>query len=128
MDGLENTPEILLGFEISQLSQVPPSCQMGNILEMTLSLPVHKCHMIPMCPPKQELGFHLDSTRFLINDDDAGMESDSDVKELSLGEDWEDKDLQEIMFKLAVKEGDDPLDENWLPYELKKKPKIGQFL
>ena len=58
------------------------------------------------------------------------MESDSDVEELSSGEDWEDKDLQEKMFKLAVKEGDDPSDEDCLPYELKKKkkPKIGQFL
>ena len=44
-------------------------------------------------------------------------------------EDWEDEDLQERMFKLAVNEGDDPSDEDWLPYELKKKkkPKIGQF-
>jgi hypothetical protein len=34
------------------------------------------------------------------------------------------------MFKVAVNEGDDPSDEDWLSYKLKKKkkPKIGQFL
>jgi hypothetical protein len=73
---------------------------------------------------------HPDSTSFLINDDDAGMESDSDVEEFSSGEDWGDEDSQERMFKLAVNEEDDPSDKDWLPYELKKKkkPKIGQFL
>lgn len=43
--------------------------------------------------PEQELGLHLDNMRFVINDDNDGMESDSDVKELSSGEDWDDEDL-----------------------------------
>ena len=115
----------------SSVPQLPNGEHLGNDIEPASAQVSHDSHVPSSSDkPERELGFHLDSTRFLINDDDAGMESDSDVKELSSGEDWEDKDLQERMFKLAVKEGDDPSDEDWLPYELKKKkkPKIGQFL
>ena len=52
--------------------------------------------------------------------DEAGMESGSDVEELSSDEGWGDKDLQERMFKLAVKR-DDPMDEDWVPYDLRKR-------
>ena len=116
----------------SSVPELPNGEHLGNDIEPASAQVPHNSHKPSSSDkPEQELGLHLDSTRFLIDDDDdAGMESDSDVEELSLGEDWEDKDLQERMFKLAVNEGDDPSDEDWLPYELKKKkkPKIGQFL
>ncbi|KAF8220677.1 hypothetical protein L208DRAFT_1332530, partial [Tricholoma matsutake] len=57
-------------------------------------------------------------------DDDAGMESDTEVKEASLCRDLEDEGLQESMFKLALDEGDDMLDEDWLPYQLRKTKKL----
>jgi hypothetical protein len=72
---------------------------------------------------EQELGLYFDSTRFNIDDNDAGIESDLEVDELSLHGDWEDGDLQESLIQLAVDAGDNPLDEYWLPYELKKKKK-----
>ena len=80
--------------------------------------------------PEKGLGLYTDSTRFLIVDDDAGMGSDADVKEASLCGDWEDEDLQESMVKLALNEGDDLVDEDWLFYQLKKakRLKTGQFL
>ena len=52
------------------------------------------------------------------------MESDAEVKEASLCRDWEDEGLQESMFKLALDEGDDMLDEDWLPYRLRKTKKL----
>ncbi|KAF8237057.1 hypothetical protein L208DRAFT_1249400, partial [Tricholoma matsutake] len=70
-----------------------------------------------------ELGLYFDSTRFIIDDADAGIESDLEVDELSLHGDWGDGDLQESLIQLAVEAGDNPLDEDWLPYELKKKKK-----
>ena len=79
--------------------------------------------------PEKGLGLYAESTRFLIDDEDAGMGSDADVEEASLCSDWEDEDLQESMVKLALSEGDDLTDEDWLPHQLKaKKPKIGQSL
>lgn len=73
--------------------------------------------------PEWELGLYFDSTRFIIDDADAGIESDLEVDELSLHGDWGDGDLQESLIQLAVEAGDNPLDEDWLPYELKKKKK-----
>jgi hypothetical protein len=97
---------------------------LGDELESTQSDSSSSHEFSPLDEPKRELGLHLDSTRFLINDDDAGMESDTDVEELSECGEWEDDDLQESMYKLAVCEGDDPSDEDWLPYELRKKKKL----
>jgi len=70
---------------------------------------------------EQELGFHPDSTRFCIEDDNAGIESDSEVEETFDCEDWDDEELWENMTVLVVNVGDDPLDEDWVPPELKKK-------
>ena len=115
----------------SSVPKLPNGEHLGNDIEPAgAQVPRNSHDPSSSDKPERELGLHLDSTRFLINDDDAGMESDSDVEELSSGEDWDDEDLQERMFKLAMNEGDDPSDEDWLPYELKKKkkPKIGQFL
>jgi hypothetical protein len=68
---------------------------------------------------------YFDSTRFIIDDENAGIESDSefedDFDELPLCEDWENEDLQESLIRMAVNEGDNPLDENWLPDWLKMK-------
>jgi len=111
----------------SSVPQLPNGEHLGNDIEPASAQVSHDSHVPSSSDkPERELGIHLDSTRFLINDDDAGMESDSDVEELSSGEDWEDKDLQERMFKLAVKEGDDPLDEDWLPDKMQSGPKSMQ--
>ena len=87
------------------------------------------CDHINPASPERELGLHLDSTRYIIDGDGAGFESDSDVEELSLCGDWDDEELQESMFKLAVEEGDDPSDEGWLPDQLKRKKRrrTGEF-
>ncbi|KAF9461685.1 hypothetical protein BDZ94DRAFT_1310317, partial [Collybia nuda] len=68
-----------------------------------------------------DLHMYLDSTRFIIADDDDGFESNSDLEEGEEGEDWETKDLQERLVNLAKEQGDDPTDEDWLPRELRKK-------
>jgi hypothetical protein len=112
---------------------LPNAEHLANDIEPASAPVPHDSHgPSPYDKPERELGLHLDSTRFLINDDDAGMESDSDVKELSSDGDWEDENLQERknVQVNAVNGGDDPSDADWLPYELKKKkkPKIGQFL
>jgi hypothetical protein len=77
---------------------------------------------------------YFDSTRFIIDDENAGIESDLELKvndsELSLCGDWGDEDLQESLIQMAVNEGDNILDESWLPYELKlkkKKPRNGEL-
>ena len=71
---------------------------------------------------------YYDSTRFIIDDNNAGIESDLEFDELSLHGDWGDGDLQESLIQLAVNAGDNPLDEDWLPYDLKekKKPRTGE--
>jgi hypothetical protein len=51
----------------------------------------------------------------------AGDESDLEIEELSECGDWVDEDLQKTMYELAVKEGDDPSDEDWLSAELMKR-------
>jgi len=49
------------------------------------------------------LGLNMDSTRFLINEDDGGMESGADVEEaLVLCGDWEDKDPQKSMVDVGT--------------------------
>ena len=81
--------------------------------------------------PEQELGLYFDSTKFIIDDENAGIESDLEVEvdELSLCGDWGDENLQESLIRMAVNEGDNPLDENWLPYglKIKKKPRTGEL-
>jgi hypothetical protein len=62
----------------------------------------------------------LDSTRLIV-DDRSDSETD---EEAPAWEDLEDEVLQENLVKMARKQGDDPDDENWLPYqELKKQRK-----
>ena len=84
--------------------------------------------------PEQELGLYFDSTRFIIDNENAAIESDLEleVEELSLCGDWGDEDLQENLIQMAVNDGDSPLDENWLPYgwyglKMKKKPRISEL-
>jgi hypothetical protein len=80
---------------------------------------------------ERELGLYFDSTRFIIDNENAAIESDLEleVDELSLCGDWGDEDLQENLIQMAVNEGDDPLDENWLPYglKMKKRSRIGEL-
>jgi len=117
----KNGPDCHLTF-LKSIPQLPNAEPLINDVEHSPS--PHDSHE-PINPssldrPKQALGLHIDSTRFLIGDDNAGMESDAEVEEASLCGDWEDEGLQESMFKLALDEGDDMSDEDWLPYQLRK--------
>jgi hypothetical protein len=78
---------------------------------------------------KPDLGMHFDSVQVIFDEEDTGDELDLEIEELSECRDWDDKDLQKTMYELAVKEGDDPSDETWLPLELMKmkKWKTGQL-
>jgi hypothetical protein len=68
------------------------------------------------------LGLHFDSVRIVSHEEHmAGDESDLEIEELSECGDWVDEDLQKTMYELAVKEGDDPSDEDWLSAELMKR-------
>ena len=70
------------------------------------------------------VGVYFDSTRLIIDEDDAGCESDLDVDDIFECEDWEDEGLRDNMYLLAVREGDDPSDEDWLPPGLHTKKKL----
>lgn len=110
----------------SNIPQLPNAEPLINDVECSPS--PHDSHE-PINPssldrPEQALGLHIDSTRFLIGDDNAGMESDTEIEEASLCGDWEDEGLQESMFKLGLDEGDDMSDEDWLPYQLRKTKKL----
>ena len=127
--GLRNQPTQ------STVPQLPYAEPLANGTEPAQTLDDSHENSNPSAPdrpdtPEWELGLHFDSTRFIINDDDAGIESDLEVEEASLCRDWGDKNLQEGLIELAVNKGDDPLDEDWLPYALKKrkKPRIGESL
>ena len=116
----------------SSIPQLPNAEHFANDVEPLLS-PDDLNELINFSSldrPEKGLGLYAESTRFLIDDDDAGMGSDADIEEASLYGDWEDEDLQESMVKLALSEGDDWTDEDWVPHQLKKakKPKIGQSL
>jgi hypothetical protein len=52
------------------------------------------------------------------------------VEEAPLYRDWGDEDTQEGLIELALKEGDHPVDNDWILYVLKKrkKPRIGESL
>ncbi|KAF8799441.1 hypothetical protein BYT27DRAFT_7120825, partial [Phlegmacium glaucopus] len=43
------------------------------------------------------LGLYFESTIFIINDNDAGLESDLEIEEASSCGDWGDENLQEIL-------------------------------
>ncbi|KAF8238549.1 hypothetical protein L208DRAFT_1241989 [Tricholoma matsutake] len=110
----------------SNIPQLPNAEPLINDVECSPS--PHDSHE-PINPssldrPEQALGLHIDSTRFLIGDDNAGMESDTEIEEASLCGDWEDEGLQESMFKLGLDDGDDMSDEDWLPYQLRKTKKL----
>ena len=79
--------------------------------------------------PERELGLYFDSAKFIFDNENAGIESDLEIDELSSCGDWGDEDLQESLIRMAANEGDNPSDENWLPYGLrkKKKPRTGEF-
>ncbi|KAF8499998.1 hypothetical protein BU17DRAFT_72172 [Hysterangium stoloniferum] len=76
--------------------------------------------------PEQGLGLYTDSTRFLIDNDDASMGSDAEVEEASVCRDWEEEDLQESMVKLALHEGDNLTDEDLAPLSAKEKHREAQ--
>ncbi|KAF8522028.1 hypothetical protein JB92DRAFT_3141090 [Gautieria morchelliformis] len=80
----------------------------------------------PSDQPDEDEGLqlHLDSTRVLMDNDEAGIESGSEVEEMSELGDWDDEELQEKMYMLAVNIGDDPSDEDWIPPELRPKKKV----
>ncbi|KAF8509123.1 hypothetical protein BU17DRAFT_70567 [Hysterangium stoloniferum] len=52
------------------------------------------------------------------------ISSYADVEEASVCGHWEEENLQESMVKLALKEGDNLRDEDWLPYQLKRAKKL----
>ena len=104
----------------------------GTDLPNVDPLTTHPTDASPSDQPKEDEGLrlHPDSAKFVIDNDDAGVESRSEVEEMSDVEDWDDEELQEKMYMLAVNTGDDPTDEDWLPPGLqpKKKIRIGQSI
>ncbi|KAM6492911.1 hypothetical protein JOM56_000864 [Amanita muscaria] len=121
--GLRNQPTQL---NVPQLPNVEP---IGSDTERTQTPGDSDSHCensdtgTPDTLLERGLGLHFDSTRFIIDNDDAGIESDLEIEEVSLCGDWGDENLQESLIALAVNEGDDPLDEDWLPNALKKRKK-----
>jgi hypothetical protein len=84
-------------------------------------VPIRSRESRPHDDPEADLGIYFDSARLVIDDDDDGMVSEPDLEELQEFGEWDDEELQERMYMLAVEEGDDPSDENWVPPQLKKK-------
>lgn len=50
-------------------------------------------------------------------------EADNDNEEVAVLDDWNDEELHENMIRLAANEGNNPQDEDWVPYELQKSKK-----
>ncbi|KIL62132.1 hypothetical protein M378DRAFT_25765 [Amanita muscaria Koide BX008] len=113
--GLRNQPTQL---NVSQL--LPNAETIANNTEPTQTPPgnSHANSNTGTYDTLSEQGLHFDSTRLMIDDDNAGIGS-KEVEEASLRRrDWGDRNLQESSIALAVNEGD---DEGWLPNALKKR-------
>ena len=61
--------------------------------------------------------------------EEADMELEAKIDCLCADSSWDADDLQERLVDMAMAEGDDPSDEDWLLYKLrkKKKQKIGEI-
>ena len=82
---------------------------------------------------ERDVGQHFDSLRFMFDDENEGESIDGNVEELSSDDlsDWDGDELRERLYRLAVREGDDPSDKDWLPSCLerkRKRMKHGKFL
>jgi hypothetical protein len=69
---------------------------------------------------------HIDEEEELVYKE-AG--DDTDVEEISDSEGfWEDEDLQDMLIALAIKEGENLKDGDWLPPKQRKKKKSGSTI
>ena len=67
-----------------------------------------------------QIGTCFDSVRPIVGDE-SDSDTDADIKEVPEWGDLEDEDFQEHLVDMARAQGDNPMDEDWLPPRLLKK-------